>query len=247
MRAQVSQAASDYNYAQFLVGLKNMTTIVKSQEMGNEFYTMRGLRVHDLQLIEVELKDEELESNIVDAMALEAIDRINRVEAEVSEAEVEIVRLQGVYNVDAARAQNVRALEGLQASNALQAEENSQALKVAQQENQIALERARTTYLGVLKNNSMLEAQTEGVKDGVVLGSAIDEYIRAVQPSGLTADEALRLYELRLGYQNQNATTANLASGDAQLYLTPAEANVHLGDALQVNLPSDAPSGSGSG
>jgi len=247
MRAQVSQAASDYNYAQFLVGLKNMTSVVKDREIGNPFYTMRGLRVHDLQLIEVELKDEELESNIVDAMALEAIDRINRVEAEVSEAEVEIVRLQGVYNVDAARAENVRALEGLQAANALQAEANNQALKVAQQENQITLERARTTYLGVVKNNSMLEAQTEGVKDGVVLGSAIDEYIRAVQPSGLTAEEALRLYELRLGYQNQNTTTANLASGDAQLYLTPAEANVHLGDALQVNLPSDAPSGSGSG
>ena len=29
--------------------------------------------MHDLQLIEVELKDEELESNIVDAMALEVI------------------------------------------------------------------------------------------------------------------------------------------------------------------------------
>merc|ERR1712146_740122 len=134
---------------------------------------------------EVELKDEELESNIVDAMALEAIDRINRVEMEVSEAEVEIVRLQGVYNVDAARAENVRALEGLQASNALQAEANSQALKVAQQENQIALERARTTYLGVVKNNSMLEAQTEGVKDGVVLAVQSTSISVQFNPPGL--------------------------------------------------------------
>merc|ERR1712146_852170 len=157
-------------------------------------------------------------------------------------AEVEIVRLQGVYNVDAARAQNIRALEGLQASNALQAEQNAQDLKMAQQQNQIELEQARTTFLGVLKNNTMLEAQTEGVKTGVVLGNAIDEYIRAVQPTGLDVAEAVRLYELRLGYENQNATTSNLASGDAQLYLTPAEANVHLGDALQVNLPSQSPS-----
>ena len=45
MRAQISQAASDYTYAQFLIGLKNMTTLVKAQEIGNPFYSMRGLQV----------------------------------------------------------------------------------------------------------------------------------------------------------------------------------------------------------
>ena len=60
---------------------------------------------YDLQLIEVKLKDEELEKNIVDAMALEAIDRINRVNSEISKAEVEIVRLRGVHNVEATRHQ----------------------------------------------------------------------------------------------------------------------------------------------
>ena len=170
----------------------------------------------------------------------QAIDRINRVEAEVSEAEVEIVRLQGAYNVDAARAENVRALEGLQATNALQAEQNNQDLAVARQLNQIALEQQRTTFLGVVKDNSMLEAQTTGVMQGVVLGSAIDEYIRAVLPSGLSSAEAVRLYELRLGYENQKTTTANLANGDAQLYLTPAEANVHLGDGESIFVPTTA-------
>merc|ERR1711939_940878 len=174
--------------------------------------------------------DEELEANIVDAMALEAIDRINRVNQEISESEVEIVRLQGIFNVDAARAQNALVLE-----------QNEHELKLEQQRNTIQLEQERTNYLDVVRANTLLEAKTIGAKEGAIQGAGINEYLASLNTSDLSLSEAVRLYELRLAYQNANATSSNIASGAAELYLTSDDANLHLGDALQVNLPSEAP------
>jgi len=241
MRSQISQAAGNYNYAGFLTSLRNMTAAVKEEELDNPFYSMRGIKVYDFQLIEVELKDEELEANIVDAMALEAIDRINRVNQEISESEVEIVRLQGVYNVDAARAQNERSLEELRAQNALVLEQNQHQLKVEQQRNTILLEQERTGYLDVVHANSMLEATTIGAKEGAIQGASINEYLTSLNTSDLSLSEAVRLYEVRLAYQNANITTSNIAMGAAELYLTSDDANLHLGDALHVNMPTEAP------
>merc|ERR1711939_556977 len=144
----------------------NMTAAVKEHELENDFYSMRGIKVYDFQLIEVELKDEELEANIVDAMALEAIDRINRVNQEISESEVEIVRLQGIFNVDATRAENEQSLEILRAQNALVLEQNEHELKLEQQRNTIQLEQERTNYLDVVRANTLLEAKTIGAKEG---------------------------------------------------------------------------------
>lgn len=246
MRSQISQAAGNYNYAGFLTSLRNMTAAVREQELDNPFYSMRGIKVYDFQLIEVELKDEELEANIVDAMALEAIDRINRVNQEISESEVEIVRLQGIYNVDAARAQNEQSLEQLRAQNALVVEQNQHQLKVEQQRNTILLEQERTGYLDVVHANSMLEATTIGAREGAIQGASINEYLNSLNTSDLSLSEAVRLYELRLAYQNANITTSNIAMGAAELYLTSDDANLHLGDALHVNMMSEAPdSGSG--
>ena len=59
--------------------------------------------------------------------------------------------------------------------------------------------------------------------------------------SDLSLSEAVRLYELRLAYQNANITTSNIAMGAAELYITSNDANLHLGDALQVNMPHEAP------
>jgi len=241
MRSQISQAAGNYNYAGFLTSLSNMTAAVKEQELDNPFYSIRGIKVYDFQLIEVELKDEELESNIVDAMALEAIDRINRVNQEISESEVEIVRLQGIYNVDAARAQNEQSLEELRAQNALVVEQNQHHLKLEQQRNTILLEQERGSYLDVVHTNSMLEAKTVGATEGAIQGASINEYLTSLNTSDLTLSEIVRLYELRLAYQNANTTTSNIAMGAAELYLTSDDANLHLGDALHVNMPSEAP------
>merc|ERR1712146_843690 len=176
-----------------------------------------------------------------DAMALEAIDRINRVNQEISESEVEIVWLQGVYNVDAARAQNEQSLEELRAQNALVVEQNQYQLKLEQQRNTLLLEQERANYLHVVHANSMLEATTIGATEGAIQGASINEYLASLNTSDLSLSETVRLYELRLAYQNANTTTSNIAMGAAELYLTSDDANLHLGDALQVNVPSEGP------
>ena len=53
------------NYREFLVSLRNLTAAVKQNELTQEFYSMRGVKVYDIQLIEVELRDEKLEEKIV--------------------------------------------------------------------------------------------------------------------------------------------------------------------------------------
>jgi hypothetical protein len=113
-----------------------MTATIRAQEFDtskNSFYADRGLMVHDFELIEVELKDEALEKEIVDAMALEAINRINRVNMEISEAEVEIVKLRGQYEVQEAEIKNEQELENLRSANAIQAEQNTADLRMQQQ------------------------------------------------------------------------------------------------------------------
>jgi hypothetical protein len=205
-----------------------------------------------LQLIEVELKDEELEKNIVDAMALEAIDRINRVNSEISEAEVEIVRLQGVHNVEATKAENERSIETIHAENTLQAAGNAAALRLQEQAsgqahelgaiaNEIRLATERAAYLALARGNAVAEAETEGAAVGIRLGAALDEYLGAAHAAVLSTDERVRLWEMHQAYDNANVTSANLAGGTAELYLTPEAANLHLGDALRLNLPGEAP------
>ena len=161
---------------------------------------------YDLQLIEVELKDEELEKNIVDAMALEAIDRINRVNSEISEAEVEIVRLQGVHNVEATKAENERSIETIHAENTLQAAGNAAALRLQEQAsgqahelgaiaNEIRRATERAAYLALARGNAVAvaEAETEGVAVGVRLGGALDEFLGVAHAAALVTDERVRL------------------------------------------------------
>ena len=97
------------------------------------------------------IADEELKRNIVDAMTMEAIDRINRVEQEISEAEVAVVALNGAHQIEVARADNERTLEDLTAANTLAAEMHAQTLLIAQQEN------AQTLALNELNNSLTLE------------------------------------------------------------------------------------------
>ena len=156
--AKIAHAAGAYTYATFLSGLKNMTDVITEKEktpnaLGGykDFYDTRGVILHDIELIEVELTDEELERNIVDAMAMEAIDRINRVEQEISEAEVAVVALNGAHQIEVARADNERTLEDLTAANTLAAEMHAQTLQIAQQEN------AQTLALNELNNSLTLE------------------------------------------------------------------------------------------
>ena len=156
--AKIAHAAGAYTYATFLSGLKNMTDVITAKEktpneLGGykDFYDRRGVILHDIELIEVELTDEELERNIVDAMAMEAIDRINRVEQEISEAEVAVVALNGAHQIEVARADNERTLEDLTAANTLAAEMHAQTLLIAQQEN------AQTLALNELNNSLTLE------------------------------------------------------------------------------------------
>ena len=133
---QVQRRLTLHNCTEFLAGLNNMTATIRAQEFDtskNSFYADRGLMVHDFELIEVELKDEALEKEIVDAMALEAINRINRVNMEISEAEVEIVKLRGQYEVQEAEIKNEQELENLRSANAIQAEQNTADLRMQQQ------------------------------------------------------------------------------------------------------------------
>lgn len=112
---------------------------------------------------------------------------------------------------------------------------------------QIAAEQARAGLLAVLRNNTLEEAAVRGAQLGVQRAAELDEYLGAAKAAALPAGERLRLYELQLALESANATTSNLAGGAANLYLTPDQANLHLGDAMRVNAAAEAPTGSASG
>ena len=66
-----------------------------------------------------------------------------------------------------------------------------------------------------MHDNAIKMATTAGSVKGVELSSSIDSFL-GTDSDSLALTEKVRLYEIQKAYENQNATSSNLAGGDAK-------------------------------
>ena len=101
IRSLITSAASSYEYADFLLQVKNMSYTVEQElrSTGRGFLERRGIQIHRVDIIETEMADEELESAFVAAIATEAAERQTQLQQMISENQVNLARSQGAAAV----------------------------------------------------------------------------------------------------------------------------------------------------
>ena len=101
-----------------------------------------------------------------------------------------------------------------------------------QMQNDLLVEKERQTLLAEQAQTSSSRAEMEGVATGTRLGSAIDKYLQVLETKLPELPDRVELYKLHQALESKDKTTANLAGGNAQLYMTPEDANINLGASL---------------
>jgi len=97
---------------------------------------------------------------------------------------------------------------------------------MAQIESQKLYEAQRLELLKLMEANALKEASSSGAVSGLQLAKTVDEYLSTLNTTLPSLSDRLSLYRLHQELQSRNSTTANLASGKAQLIVTPD--HVHL-------------------
>merc|ERR1712039_849244 len=92
----------------------------------------------------------------------------------------------------------------------------------------IALEERKTKLLQIKAENDKVGAQSAGEAEGVKLAASVTKFVQELNasiPNSSMAIDLLRFYE-----EQRTATTQtkDLASGSAQLFLTPQDLNLKM-------------------
>jgi len=101
-------------------------------------------------------------------------------------------------------------------------------LKILDLQSQKLLEAERVALLELIDANTQKEASSAGAVTGIKLGSGVHHYLTTLASEMPRLDERIALYKLLQEYQSRNQTTSNLASGRAQLYVTPDNLNLRI-------------------
>jgi hypothetical protein len=112
--------------------------------------------------------------------------------------------------------------------NRLTVQESENEVKAAALAAEIDLERRRTELIRTQAENERLQAEMRGVATGVQLAKSASGFIAGLNASVPNVDTRVELYKMHNQLQSRNQDTLNLASGKAQLFLTPDNVNLRL-------------------
>jgi regulator of protease activity HflC (stomatin/prohibitin superfamily) len=112
--------------------------------------------------------------------------------------------------------------------NRLTAQESENEVRASQLNMDITLEKAKTALIKTKAENDRLQAQMQGESDGFKVVRNAATFIEGLNQSVPEIRSRVELYKLHQELASRNADTANLASGSAHLFLTPADMNLRL-------------------
>jgi len=112
--------------------------------------------------------------------------------------------------------------------NRLQAQNSQNEVAAASLAAEIQLEMQKTELIKTQAANKRLEARMQGEAAGMSLMRAADSFIAGLNDTVPNVTSRLDLYRLHETLNSKNQDTKNLASGKAQLYLTPDNVNLKL-------------------
>lgn len=111
--------------------------------------------------------------------------------------------------------------------NRLQVQESSNEVREAAMQADIELEKQRTALIETKSKNAKLEAEMAGDSEGMQLSRAANSFIGGLNVTVPDMDQRVALYSMHEKLASKNKDTANLAAGNAKLFLTPADLNLN--------------------
>jgi len=112
--------------------------------------------------------------------------------------------------------------------NRLQQQQGENEVKAAELSAEILLERQKTEFIKAQADNKRLEAKMEGEAVGMTLMKAADAFIGGLNETVENVTSRVDLYKLHETLKGHNVDINNLASGKAELFLTPSNVNLKL-------------------
>eukprot|EP00434_Breviolum_minutum_P011530 symbB.v1.2.010166.t1/scaffold659.1/size175721/7 len=112
--------------------------------------------------------------------------------------------------------------------NQLQQQESENDVKAAKLVADIQLEKQRTDLITTQAANEKLQASLQGQAAGTELVESAIAFIDGLNETVTDVADRTALYRLHQQLDSRNVDTANLAGGQAQLFLTPSTLNLQL-------------------
>jgi len=112
--------------------------------------------------------------------------------------------------------------------NRLNKQKGENEVKAAELSAEIELEKQKTEFISAQADNKRLEAKMQGEAAGMTLMRAADTYIGGLNGTVDNVTARVEMYKLHETLKGHNEATKNLASGKAELYLTPSNVNLKL-------------------
>jgi len=143
--------------------------------------------------------------------------------------ELSIIRYECANPSDAQVLEQIIA-ETTKRMNQLASQNSKNDVERAAMEGDIAIENQRTEFLKVKASNDKVSATAEGEADGLRLAASVSKFVQelgdhATIPNASAAVELLKFYEEQ---RTSTTQTKDLASGKAQLFLTPKDLNLKM-------------------
>jgi regulator of protease activity HflC (stomatin/prohibitin superfamily) len=112
--------------------------------------------------------------------------------------------------------------------NKLQVQNSENDVLAAKLAADIQMERQRTELIETQSKNQQLKAKMQGESGGMERAMGAKAFIDGLNTSIANVSKRVELYELHEVLENNRANTQNLASGKANLFLTPADMKLKL-------------------
>jgi len=112
--------------------------------------------------------------------------------------------------------------------NRLQVQNSENDVLAAKLAADIQMEKQRTELIATQAKNEQLKAQMQGESGGMKRAMSAKAFIDGLNTSIVNTSKRVELYELHEVLENNRANTKNLASGKANLFLTPQDMKLKL-------------------
>jgi len=204
-RSVLIQAVSKEKLAAFMNSFNTIVTEAFETQAKDAFYEERGVEVQSMEVTSFECVDAET-AQVLQNIIRETTERINKLQAQESENEVRAAKLAADVALEK-QAGDVRA---------------------AEVDANLLVEKRRLEFLKIKAENDNLEASVRGKAAGLSMSNKAATFMDGLKTSLPNTSDRLELYKLQEQLQAKNEDTRNLASGKAQLFLTPQDVNLKL-------------------
>merc|ERR1719321_1414117 len=212
-RSSFMQAVSNTSFDSFMGSFNNLAKDAYYRDVSDGFYTERGVSLLSMEVTRFE------------AVNSETKDTLRKINEETTNQITLLKKQEGENAVRAAKMRSDIAL----------AEEQTQA--------ELRLEGQKTSLIETRIGNDLLQKKADAEGDAQPFAQHAKSFIEALNETGVSVSSGMGLYRVLREAEHHNEDTKNIASGNAQLFLTSNDVklnlrNLNLGES-NSSYPSD--------